>query len=600
MRGYPFLRGFSNVQMQSPGMQYTGSIAKKVLSLILELVNTNTNKVGRAAIHKLTLRSSTADMYFRHWREMVAAAIVCPAVFGGAPVEKCWRLLLRLTQLLNAAWRSAEGDKDATARESAAATTELPADLMAPLYDVLKPLDPRTADSGVHTLYFHAAVAHLRGQLGDNRSAATHLVDDNVEAHLRASSRYVNARANNAHRVQIFTDMAALSPATLKSGFKGRTHPSGLLLTTNITYCPCVTELTDNKGVEYDAALSIARDDALFSVSAVQGGHYSSDFPLGDVLRKNGRRAGGKPAKVARMTSCNSPKELLRRGLREQQGTITMCVCGALTGEMRSKMAEIAGKAFLRRKLADAAKKAKKDAALCRAEQHVANKSERPTRGGRKSTGWGERGGRDVRRKTQVHETARGSVTGAGRPVAATPGGRGSGRSMAVAVEAAMVNTRNVGAEAEAAGISVAGGGAANGVTYADNCAATLTDVFNEVVSDTDGRPDDGFVTQSDCHLMWLSQLCAYMPPDDVAALVFSFTGDTSRTRGAIPRNVEAKLLDPIAMTQLLRLRLCTHPFALWLVKSKTDAGDVRKAIDRILNGLHLALEAVSEEGDGA
>jgi len=96
----------------------------------------------------------------------------------------------------------------------------------------------------------HAAVAHLRGQLGRHRAPVAHLFDDNVEAHLRASSRYLNARANNAPRVQIFTDMAALSAVTLQSRGKGRSHPSGLLFTTSIVYCPCLEAFADNFDVQ--------------------------------------------------------------------------------------------------------------------------------------------------------------------------------------------------------------------------------------------------------------------------------------------------------------------------------------------------------------
>jgi len=589
MRGYPFLRGFSNVQLQVPGMHCTGSIAKKVLSLILECVNTNNNDVGRAAIHMLTLRSSTADMYFRHWREMVAAAIVCPDVVGGSPVDKCWRLLLQMTQLLNAAWRTAEGDKDATVREGAAAIMELTANLMAPLYEVLKPLDPRTADSGVHTLYLHAAVAHLRSRLGANRTAVAHLVDDNVEAHLRASSRYVNARANNAPRAQIFTDMAALSPVTLKSGGKGRSHPSGLLFTTKIDYCPCMTELADNKDAEYDAALSIAREDDLFNISTIEGGHCSIDFPLGDVVLTNGRRAGGKPARVARLTSRSSPKEVLRRGLREQQHTIVMCVCGDLTGEMQSEVATRATEAFHRRKAAAAVKQDKRDAALCRAEQHLAEKVARVTRRRGRSRGRGDRSRGRVDRKKGAPAAEGGGA--AGGLMAGVRAGTSVGAEIA---------SEGVDAVAATAAVSAGGGGAAADVTGgATHVVRGPADVFDDDGCVTD-EADDGVATRNDLHLLWLSQLGMYMPPDDVSGLVFSLLQGTAPEMGTIPRSVEAKLLDHLAMLQLFRLRLCSKPFALWLVKSKTDAGDVREAADRIIDGLHMALEAISETGDGA
>jgi len=74
--------------MQVPVMYCIGSIAKKVLSLLLDGISTKRNVIGRNDVYALTLRNTTADLYFRHWRELVPASIVCDDVVGG-PVHKC-------------------------------------------------------------------------------------------------------------------------------------------------------------------------------------------------------------------------------------------------------------------------------------------------------------------------------------------------------------------------------------------------------------------------------------------------------------------------------------------------------------------------------
>jgi len=241
---------------------------------------------------------------------------------------------------------------------------------MAPLYEVCKPLDVRTADVGVHTAYLNVAVAQLRGHLGRNRTAVAHLPDENVEAHLRASSRYPHARANNASSVQLFTDMAALCFVILKCGGRGRSHPSGLLCKAEIIYCPCMADIADNCDVEYKAALGIALNVPLFRVVEDERGRCTVNIPLPTLVHKNGRLARTKSRNVAKQASPSSTKEVLRRALKKEQDTIIMCVCGEMTGELPNGVAQEATNAFHKRKESAAINEAKNVTSIFRAEVH--------------------------------------------------------------------------------------------------------------------------------------------------------------------------------------------------------------------------------------
>jgi len=111
-------------------------------------------------------------------------------------------------------------------------------------------------------------------------------------------------------------------------------------------------------------------------------------------------------------------------------------------------------------------------------------------------------------------------------------------------------------------------------------------------------REDDSTEASSqDMHALLLSKLDSYMPPAALTALVFSDTAGDSDTApampsgSAIPDDMQVLVRGHLLMLRLFRLRQCTAPFALWMVKSKTDAEDVREATDRIIRRLHGVLE---------
>jgi len=285
------------------------------------------------------------------------------------------------------------------------------------------------------------------------------------------------------------------------------------------------------------------------------------------------------------MSSRNSPKELIRRGLRAQQNTIVMCVCGDMTGELPSAVAEKDKVAYYRRKAAAEVKETKRNAALCRAVQHLMDKAGRTAAAGGKRNAHGNERLRNVRTAVADDAAPEPGVHGrmhwrtvVGEPILAM-GTRGS--------EAAGTASGSTAMAVDGAAADVEGGAA--------TVAGDALHDSEEEDGEADDEADDCTATRKDCHLLSLSKLGKYMPPDDIASLVFSSDGDLTDCQRAIPPTVEAKLLDHLAMLQLFRLRLCTEPFALWLVKSKTDHVDVHKATYHLIERLHRALQAVGE-----
>lgn len=341
VRGYPFLRGVK-VNFQAPGLHCIGNMAKKVVNLILENSHETVKDVARINIEGLVQRSGLGSLYLRHWLLTVGAAVACRELLGAD--DKCFRLLLQLVQILNASWRSAFTEQDADDREGAAAVLELAASLLAPFYAVLKPLDVRTKSSGVQTLYLHAAVAHVRRQAGDARSAVAYVADDNVEGHMRGASRYLHARANNAPRAQIFTDLAVMMDVCLQAPPGARHDATSLLYTTRIEYCPCISKIGPDQVVDYEAALNIARNNSIFTVTEYAGGACDIELPLARLVETN-----AEPRRTKNGDLRGGKNEVLRGGLSHEQGFVCLCVCGNRTGEGASAVADQAKKAAWRR-----------------------------------------------------------------------------------------------------------------------------------------------------------------------------------------------------------------------------------------------------------
>jgi len=129
--GYPPLRG-APVSLQLPVLHCTGNYAKRVVLFILACQPAGLQDKARRVLLAISGKGSMGSLYLREFRELVAAAVVHPAVFSNS-LDPAFSILLQLTQLMNAAWRGALTGPGAAVREGSAAAAQLAASLLGPL-----------------------------------------------------------------------------------------------------------------------------------------------------------------------------------------------------------------------------------------------------------------------------------------------------------------------------------------------------------------------------------------------------------------------------------------------------------------------------------
>lgn len=259
-----------------------------------------------------------------------------PSIFS-RDLDVAFVISLQLCQLVNASWRTSLADEDKGVRSGAAVITRLPASILGPLYQEIKPLDPETKDAKVLTLYLHAPIADLHRQVGSNRGAVAFVSDDLIEGHVRGIGRYTHNHGNSASQAALTSDLAGLCDGTVRF-FTPRSHPVSLIFTTYIHVCKCWKTLGVLGLDDFAALATIAEASPEVSVEYRFGGEEMLfTLPLHERVDAN---------KTKRVDARGGPqtgkKEALRRGLRRSQGVIRVCICGRLTGRQRSQVTELA------------------------------------------------------------------------------------------------------------------------------------------------------------------------------------------------------------------------------------------------------------------
>jgi len=334
VRGYPMLRGL-RTRLQAPVLHCTGTSAKMTVYYILACLPEEQKVAATRVILAIMSKGKKENLYLREFRELIAIAVACPSVLS-PDLDPVFYLLLQLTQVVNASWRTALTDTEADVRRGAAAIMQLAASILGPLFEEVKPLDPETKDSKVVTLYMHAPIAHVRDQVADSRADVAYVSDDNIEGHIRGIGRYLYNHGGNASQAAMFADLAGLQDATLN--FRtARSHPSSLIFTRVIRVCKCWRALGSTGPEDYNAVRDLAKDDDQFQLDERRGGdELIITMPLQDRAQENGER---------RLNSCGQPvlgkKEALRRSLRVRQRVISACFCGALTNKPRSAVMDL-------------------------------------------------------------------------------------------------------------------------------------------------------------------------------------------------------------------------------------------------------------------
>jgi len=373
VRGYPMLLGIP-AAMQCPVLHCTGVIAKKSTHFVLACLPEEVAVAAKLAIQVVLSKISTEAMFLREFRELIAMLVACPSLLS-EDLDPVFMLLLQLVQLLNASWRAALTDESPEERSGAAATMQLAASLLGPLYEEIKPLDPVTKDANVFNLYLHAPIAHVRHQVGNNRSSVAYVSDDCMEGHIRGVGRYLYNRGGCGSQAEVLADLAGVQDAMLNFRTP-RSHPSALVFTKVVRVCQCWKRLGRTGPADFATIANLARDDAELKLDDHEDGQeLFITLPLHDVVDENGQR---------RRNDDGSPvlgkKEALRRGLRQRQKVVVACFCGKLTGVAESPIIQLLARRRVSKARADALTKAQSgEGATGAAEGRAARGSNRST-----------------------------------------------------------------------------------------------------------------------------------------------------------------------------------------------------------------------------
>jgi len=354
VRGYPMLLGIPTT-MQCPVLHCTGVIAKKSTHFVLACLPEEVSVAAKIAIQVVVSKISTEAMFLREFRELVAVLVACPSLLSD-DLDPAFMLLLQLVQLLNASWRAALTDESPEERSGAAATMQLAASLLGTLYEEIKPLDPVTKDANVFNLYLHAPIAHVRHQVGDNRSSVAYVSDDCMEGHIRGVGRYLYNRGCCGSQAEALADLAGVKDATLNFRTP-RSHPSALVFTKIVRVCTCWKRLGRTGPADFATIRELARDDAKLSMDEHHDGQeLNITLPLHHLVDENGER---------RRHNDGSPvlgkKEALRRGLRQRQKEVVACFRGKLTGVAESPVVKLVAQRRISKARADALSKERLD-----------------------------------------------------------------------------------------------------------------------------------------------------------------------------------------------------------------------------------------------
>jgi len=268
-RGYPLV-GDIPFPVQAPVMHCVGKLGKCIIYFMLALLSEPLQARARSRIYALLGRSNTGAMYLREFGRLGAMIIALPGVLGGnVSPDTGAVLMLRLCQLLLAAWRRALAVKSIAERERAAATLQLAAALLAPLYAALKPHDPVTKVAGVFNLYLHTAMVHVRQELSKASPLLRFITDDNIEGAIADMNRYFRCRTNNVSRGQSVVNKQALIPPEFKGEKEVKTGEK-MLFTKDIVLCPCVSKIGRPAVANFEAVVRFACAETELTVTVAE------------------------------------------------------------------------------------------------------------------------------------------------------------------------------------------------------------------------------------------------------------------------------------------------------------------------------------------
>lgn len=601
-RGYPLLRDIP-FMVQLPILHCTGKIAKSLIFFMFALLPETLRETARRNVYSVMGRSNIGGLYLREFGRLVGHLIAVPQVLG-VPIDEAVLVMLKLSQILTACWRRAVSTAPADERECAAATLQLVASLLAPLYAHLKPYDPQTKDAGVFNLYLHTAVAHVRDTVGKDFPTAKHVCDDNIEGKISELNRYVKTRTNNVSLGESLVNKEAIEPMKFNKT-AGRMAVECMIYTKKISLCSCVYLLGQSVRADVMAATRLAGDDSPLTVSIAHDNSETLTPGTAAVIFSLPESIVDEP-KVVPEADANfafSAEMELHNALSACQTHVAICTCGLLMSKPGSALAAKAtadaavnvreGLPVGQRQDNDAATHPVPSTTQEEATQqgaHLANTEQEMRTSGDGEEEPQKEGGRG-------HDTA-GDLLTLQHDVGFDSLHRPQGADVANTDEGISSSSDDDEEPQEADNITAAGRlFTLNHHADSDGMDSDAAEDSNRVddvepAHDAPSTPSTRYHPSSPAAFLMSSALgysdvAPFLPPDDVVNCVFNPIQEYTTEEQARLLSVRHKMEEDMVMIDWLYQRLQTSSFGAWLMRDGVNVRDVLRAMETMKSRMH-------------
>jgi len=201
------------VVFTDPNMHAIGNLVKALCFFVLAVLRARDQEDLRHFMLRKTAKGGLEKLFFREFRFDAAAIFAFPSLLGDyadpylsqlmCPVllfSQAWTLMLygEPGQAPGGVPAAAGGMADRTSgNRRAVVVLCVASSLLLVFYHVLKPLDLRTKNKGVHSLDLHGPEGHLDEELARSCADGKPLTDNHTEGGTRALKDFVLARAAN-------------------------------------------------------------------------------------------------------------------------------------------------------------------------------------------------------------------------------------------------------------------------------------------------------------------------------------------------------------------------------------------------------------------
>jgi len=327
-----------------PYMHTTGNIVKALFFHVCALLRKPLRLALRSFALKWTGKSGCDQLFFREFIKICAAIVAFPSLLGDE-ADGCLGQIMAIASLFCQAWTaalyahvggSADDAGSAGATRKALAALRIASTFLVVYYRVLKPMDPKTKDKGVYSLYLHGAAMHLEEQLKDAVAQdCKPFTDHDTEGGLRRLGAFLSSRSSNTPWAAVAEDWAtsmALSPNLSRAK---ATEVELQLSVKSIRVCRCVADMDGAAAEELYQLFSGVQKDFRDAVNCIRLPDGTTTYHFTSI---DGANDASDDA-VAPMSSGS----FCARALRIRSAQLDACWCGVLTRSPCSSLATSAG-----------------------------------------------------------------------------------------------------------------------------------------------------------------------------------------------------------------------------------------------------------------